>query len=69
MFLSIKKEIHSKKMETIEIFLASDQPTTCPKCGVRTNIIEDKSFTQKHLCLNETCNYQFILEFDEVKSE
>jgi len=40
-------------MESIEIFLASDQPTTCPKCGARTEIIEDGSVSQKHLCLNE----------------
>ncbi len=51
-------------MENTEIFLASEQPTICPKCGARTEIIEDKSIMQKHHCINEACNYQFILEFD-----
>lgn len=41
----------------------NDQPTTCPKCGARTefeNIADDK---QQHKCLS--CRYEFFLDFDE----
>lgn len=50
-----------------DIFLGNDQPTTCPKCGVRTEILSDRLLMQQHLCLNETCTYEFILEFDSIK--
>ena len=51
-------------MEELEIFISSDQPTTCPKCGNRTEIIEDFISSQKHKCLSKNCDFQFILEFD-----
>ncbi len=51
-------------MEELEIFLSSDQPTTCPKCGNRTEIISDSETSQQHRCLSETCSFEFILEFD-----
>jgi hypothetical protein len=51
-------------MEDLEIFLSSDQPTTCPKCGNRTEIINELDACQKHKCLSEECKFQFILEFD-----
>lgn len=51
-------------MEDLEIFLSSDQPTTCPKCGNRTEIVSDFNASQQHRCLSEECNFQFILEFD-----
>ena len=51
-------------MEELEIFISSDQPTTCPKCGNRTEITKYFINSEKHKCLSENCNFQFILEFD-----
>ena len=53
-------------MENLEIFLNSDQPTTCPKCGNRSEIISEFDLSQHHKCLSEKCNFKFILEFDNV---
>ena len=40
----------------------NDQPTTCPKCGSRTefNILDLER--QKHRCKDSDCGYEFILE-------
>ncbi|CAN5293694.1 hypothetical protein BH09BAC2_BH09BAC2_03830 [soil metagenome] len=50
-----------------KIFIYSDQPVTCPKCGVRTEIILDLSHTiqqtQIHKC-NDNCKFQFVLQAD-----
>lgn len=50
-------------MKDLEIFLSSDQPATCPKCGNRTEIVNETDFSQQHTCLSIECNFQFILEF------
>lgn len=46
------------------MFLCGDQPTTCPKCGLRTDILLDMSHTrygtQIHLCENQSCNFLFV---------
>ena len=56
-------------MEDLEIFTFTDQPTTCPKCGNRTEItldlINTAQKTQYHKCLSESCNFKFIVEIDE----
>lgn len=44
--------------------LDNDQPTTCPKCGVRTDWIEIDNDRFFHTCLDKECNYQFIGEFE-----
>jgi hypothetical protein len=50
------------------VFAYSDQPTTCPKCGSRSEIILDLSHTknqvQVHQCLNAKCQNQFVVEED-----
>lgn len=51
-------------MKELEIFLSSDQPTTCPKCGNRTEIIKDLVVSQHHKCLSEKCHFEFMLDFD-----
>ncbi len=55
-------------IDFLEAVITSDQPITCPKCGVRTDIVLDLSHTtnqtQIHECLNKECNYQFIVEKD-----
>lgn len=52
----------------LDIFIYSDQPTTCPICGLRSEIILDLSHTnsqtQIHLCNNDHCKYEFILQSD-----
>jgi hypothetical protein len=51
-----------------EVLIINDQPTTCPKCGARTDITLDlshtKNQTQIHKCYNEDCNCQFMVEED-----
>jgi len=46
------------------LFLRGDQPTTCPKCGLRTDFWLDMSHTrygtQIHLCENDRCNFIFV---------
>ena len=49
-------------MQTPEIFLASDQPVTCPRCGVRTAIIP--SAEQIHACLAASCQFRFVVAND-----
>lgn len=52
-------------MKELEVFIGNDQPTTCPKCGNRTEIIDELENIQHHKCYSKECNYEFILEFDE----
>lgn len=51
------------------IFIYSDQPTTCPKCGLRSEIILDLSHTkyqtQIHKCPSKKCNFEFVMQYDE----
>jgi hypothetical protein len=51
-----------------ESFIYSDQPTTCPKCGVRTETIVDLFHSteqfQIHKCPNEKCSFEFIMQYD-----
>ncbi len=56
-------------MKDLESFLSSDQPTTCPKCGNRTEIVNETDFSQQHKCLSKECNFQFILEFEDETVE
>ena len=50
--------------------LMTDQPTTCPFCGARTDIISDLYHTNLKLqineCLDVSCKHVF-LEIDEQK--
>lgn len=45
-------------------FQRTDQPTTCPHCGARTEIIFDLSHIpsrlQIHVCLSQYCLYEFV---------
>lgn len=51
-----------------EVFIYSDQPTTCPECGTRTEIILDlshiKNQTQIHQCLSKKCAFEFVTQHD-----
>ena len=52
-------------MTSYEIFLAGDQPTTCPKCGAKTELKlqlpNSPHKTQFHKCLSGSCKYFFAL--------
>ena len=52
-----------------EVYIHSEQLTICPKCSSRTSIILDlshtKDQTQIHKCLDDNCNYEFVLQYDE----
>lgn len=54
-----------------EVFIFTDQPTTCPKCGTRTDITLDlfltSEKTQHHICLSAKCNFEFIMQNDNIK--
>lgn len=45
------------------IFILDDeQPTTCPKCGARTDFKDLDGEKQEHVCLG--CGFKFIGEFE-----
>jgi len=51
-------------------YLISDQPTTCPVCGVRTEIIADFFHTKLQLLVNESLNIDckhVFLEAEDFK--
>lgn len=55
---------------TLEVYGMTDQPTTCPKCGLRTEfdrIAPAVPYRERHTCLN--CKYQFIVEECEDEEE
>ena len=51
-----------------DIYIFSDQPPICPKCGLRSEIILDLSHTSKmtqvHKCLNRQCEHEFVMQYD-----
>lgn len=51
-----------------EVYVFTDQPTTCPKCGSRTEIIldliETPEQTQLHKCLTVNCSFKFVMQND-----
>jgi hypothetical protein len=51
------------------VYIYSDQPTTCPRCGARSEVVLDLSHTNNrtevHLCLDKYCKYEFIMQYDE----
>jgi len=55
----------------LEIYFPSEQPTSCPNCGCRTEIIMEyftaNNIKQYHSCLIKDCSFKFIL--DEILSE
>ncbi len=46
------------------LYLITDQPTTCPTCGTRTDIISNFYHTNLRLfvneCLNINCKHVFL---------
>ena len=57
--------IMNQPTKNLEIFLNTEQPTTCPKCGARTDfdyIVKQEKQMEIHNCLNESCSFIFIGE-------
>ena len=50
-------------LEDLSIFIGSDQPETCRKCGARTNFDEVAGRLQLHDCLQ--CANRYIVEFED----
>ena len=50
-----------------QIYDLSDQPTTCPNCGNRTEILLELKLMTKgiqiHRCLGKNCNFEFSSEY------
>ena len=50
-----------------QIYDLSDQPTTCPKCGTRTEILMEVKLKTKgiqvHRCLGKNCTLKFSSEY------
>jgi hypothetical protein len=51
-------------MADVSFYFMTDQPTTCPICGARTDIIADFSHTllkmEVNECLDKDCQYLFL---------
>jgi len=54
------------------VYVFSDQPTTCPQCGLRTEIIldlfESLEKTQLHKCPSIICGFEFVIQ-EDVKED
>jgi hypothetical protein len=52
----------------MDIFIMTDQPVTCPRCGARAEIIhefkEDDLSAQLCKCADKDCQYLFIEQED-----
>lgn len=52
-----------------EVYIYSDQPTTCPRCGTRSELILNLSHTidktEVHMCTKANCGYEFVMQCDE----
>ena len=55
------------------IWLNGDQPTTCPYCGSRTNVIFNLMHSIRNTvvekCLNEKCGFEFATETETIEIE
>jgi hypothetical protein len=51
-----------------QVYIFSDQPTTCPQCGIRTEIsldlFETPEQTQHLICPSDKCGFEFEMEND-----
>jgi len=71
-------DVHSKETRSYNmknqssiydsVVVRSEQPTTCPICGNRTEIILDLSHVnnqpQIHYCMSKKCKFTFVEEAD-----
>lgn len=59
--LTSKDEIRALR-SIVSILWLGDQPTTCMKCGARTDFDDLGGGQQYHRCLNQDCGHEFIAE-------
>lgn len=50
--------------DELEVYLMTDQPPECPKCGRRVDIIAGIT-TDRQVARCETCDFNYRLESDE----
>lgn len=54
-------------------YLMGDQPTTCPKCGARTDMLSNFLHTNARMlieeCLDPSCGYVFFVQEDDEDPE
>lgn len=54
-----------------KVYVLSDQPTTCPKCGIMTKILLELKLLTKvkqiHRCLGINCTFEFSTEYNIPK--
>ncbi len=48
------------QLYALDVYIMTDQPEVCPKCGDRTQFIEVDDNRQQHQCTS--CNYQYFLD-------
>lgn len=52
-----------------EVYIYSDQPVTCPRCGTRSEVLLNLSHTidktEVHLCIQANCGYEFVMMDDD----
>ena len=60
----LKKAVDTHGLEIVadnlDVFLMTDQPETCRKCGVRTEWISCKDGSQLHTC--PSCDFIYLVE-------
>ena len=54
--------IDIKSLHELDCYIGSDDPVTCPKCGLRTEFIEIANDKQQHKC---KCSYEFFVDFED----
>jgi len=51
------------------VYIYSEQPATCPKCGARTEITWESNkapeYTSHHRCMFPFCEFEFVMEADD----
>lgn len=47
--------------DELDTYSMTDQPTTCPQCGARTEWVDTPTGEQLHTC---RCGYRFVVEED-----
>ena len=56
-----------------EVYIYTDQPTTCPQCGTRSeiflNLSHTRDKTEVHLCPQKNCGYEFVMQCDDEMDE
>lgn len=61
----------NQQIDKSNLYIACDQPTHCPLCGARTEVLLDFSHTfnqvQAHKCLDDNCAFEFFEVADEAE--